>query len=387
MKKHIDILCILILLSATAAMAQERLVKIQQQKIILEASEARPMPSIVLDQPMQLKGIVVKSGEQQSQLFVENLETGELTLIDEFSTMRKNPAVRLSGRSRYVSCNEFHPDRTVTAKIYDLETGKVIQIKHPDGQAGYADINPQNGKILYQVFYNRQIVKVYLADENGGNPQFVTEGTGARWSPDGKWFYLVHRSEITEIQDSSVSSKRPLPELSRQKRKLPERRKPVKLGPRKIEFFDANGKTQFEINLFLDPSHIVWSPESDRIVLRDRKEGKVCLLSFLASGNVLQFQKSEELLRDTPYGEYFEDPVWSSDGKKLLFNKFKDSHYGFENIDVVLFDLETRTLVSLTTTPDTLERVMAWNADGSIFIKKENKAYEPLRLEKIILEH
>ncbi|MCI0693758.1 hypothetical protein L0337_17345 [candidate division KSB1 bacterium] len=79
--------------------------------------------------------------------------------------------------------------------------------------------------------------------------------------------------------------------------------------------------------------------------------------------------------------------MWSADGKKLLFNKLKDSHYGFENIDVVLFDLETRTLVSLTTTPDTLERVMAWNADGSIFIKKENKAYEPLRLEKIMLEH
>lgn len=388
MIKRINTFCtifILLIMGAIASRAQEsapRLVKVKERRVILAASKQRILPNLILDKSGQIQGLVVKSAGQRSQLFLETLGTRQQILIDEFSTKSKNHALRLSGGGRYVCYNVFDADRTVSFKIYDFQAGELIHIKRPDGNVGYPDVNTKSGKILYQLENRGQMAKIYLANKNGGNPQLIAEGRGARWSPDGKWFRLLHdhnKETIMSLKGGRVLSR----DKSHDKRELPIS---VQLPPRKIEFFNAEGESQFNIVEFTKPSYIVWSPKSDKIILRDEKERKLYLLSFSVVDNSLQLKRIEESLSDKPGGEYFIHPVWSPDGKKLIFEKVKDSHYGFENIDVVLYDIESKRLESITNTPNIFEKVVSWKADGSILIKKENKKSEALRLEKIILK-
>lgn len=383
---------ILLIVGAGGVTAQEstlRMAKVQERKIIFVASKERTMPNLIFarDNQTQMQGIVVKSAGQLSRLFLENLETGQRTLIDEYSTTSKNPAMRLSGGDRYICYNVYDPDRTVSFRIYDIQTREVIHVKRPDGNVAYPDVNPVNAKILYQMRAPGQWSKVYLADKVGENPQFIEQGSGAKWSPDGKWFYLLHASPKA-AQTVSTEKKRLSTENLKKRRRLPQRREPVKLSPRKLDFFDLEANFQFDVELAIDPADIVWSPQSDKLVFRDLrdKEGKIYLLTFKTSENSLQLEKAQELLRVTSEGEYFLDPVWSPDGKMLLFQKYKDAHYNIENIDVVLFNIKTRSLVNVTKTLDIFERAVSWNTDGTIFIKKEAKGLEPSALESIKLD-
>lgn len=365
-----------------------RLATVKERRVILEASKVRIIPNLIftVDNQTRTQGIVVKSAGQRSQLFLETLETGQQKLIDEFSTMSKKPAPRLSGGGRYICYNAFDADRTVSFKIYDIQADELIHIKRQDGNVAAPDVNSQSGKILYQLENRGQMAKVFMADKNGDNPQLIAEGRGARWSSDGKWFYLVHDLDKETVMSLKKARKTLSRDNSQRKEVKSKGRELVQRPPRRIEFFDATGKSQFDIAQFIDPSYVVWSPASDKIVLRDWKKGMIYLLSLAIVDNLLQLQKVEELLSDTPEGEYFIHPVWSPDGKKLIFEKVRDSHYGFENIDVILYDIESKRPESITNTPNIFEKVVSWNADGSILIKKENKKSEPLRLEKIMLK-
>nr|NIR52109.1 hypothetical protein [candidate division KSB1 bacterium]NIR69624.1 hypothetical protein [candidate division KSB1 bacterium]NIS27469.1 hypothetical protein [candidate division KSB1 bacterium]NIT74321.1 hypothetical protein [candidate division KSB1 bacterium]NIU28183.1 hypothetical protein [candidate division KSB1 bacterium] len=312
-----------IVLGGGGVKAQENtlgMAKIQEAKVILTASKDRILPNLLLEERGKSKGVIRSSDGRLNKLFVEDFDSGERTLIDEFSTHGKNPAIRLSGGGRYVCYNVFGADRSVSFKIYDLETGELIHIKRADGNAGGPDVNSQTGKILYQIERPGEMAKVYLTDKNGNNHQFIAEGRGARWSPNGKWFYLLHdldKETIKKITEALVKARsgRLSREKSERKQNSPKvKTQSVQRPPRRIEFFNAEGESQFEIAQFVEPAHIVWSPQSDKIVLRDWRAGKIFLISFLASTDSLQLNSVEEILSDTPQREYFIHPAWSPDG-------------------------------------------------------------------------
>ncbi len=384
-----------LMLVVVAVKAQEstlRMAKVHETEVLLGASKERPIPDLIFEQHTEVHGIVRTSSGETTQLFLENLATGQRTLIDEFATMSKNPAIRLTGGGRYISYNIYNPDRSISAKICDTQTGQIVHIVRSDGNVAYPDINPRDGRILYQMNNPGEMAKVYLTDKSGNNHQFIVEGRGARWSPDGNWFYLLHdldKETIREITAALIKARSG--RLSRERSEKKEtfqksRTKPVQRPPRRIEFFNSQGESQVEIAQFIEPAHLSWSPQSNKIVVRDWRRGRIYLISFLVLNHSLQLKLVEDILSDTPEKEYFIHPVWSPEGSRLTFEKVKDSHYGFENIDVVLFDLKTRNLTNLTNTKDTLERVKSWNLGGSLFIESETKSGEPLALQKITLE-
>jgi Tol biopolymer transport system component len=111
-------------------------------------------------------------------------------------------------------------------------------------------VSPVNGLIVYQAREpweprkreETEFPQVFMAEPDGTNARFITNGMGERWSPDGKWFLVLR----------------------------PEWRNDISNGQRKhweVCILSADGQFKLELEGFEKASTYQWSRTSDHIIV------------------------------------------------------------------------------------------------------------------------
>jgi dipeptidyl aminopeptidase/acylaminoacyl peptidase len=218
-------------------------------------------------------------------------------------------------------------------------------------------ISPDGRQIIYtrqwvDRMHDRWESALWIMDADGTRNRFLTEGSAARWSPDGSRILLLREGE-------------------------PEGRQVF------VRWMDAEGATTQVTRVEHSPGNVVWSPdgqqmaftmlvperESWRINLPDRPEGA----EWTAAPRVvtrLQYRRDRQGYTDTGYRQIFVvpatggtprqltdgpwnhgAPAWNPDGTELLFSSLRvaDAEYEWRESEIYAVDLTSKSIRQLTT--------------------------------------
>jgi len=260
------------------------------------------------------------------------------------------PSVRLREDVNFVYYRFTEMGRAILG-IYKVVTGERLYIKDPAKDIVSASVSPVNGLILYQArepWQNRKrketdYPQVFMAEPNGTNARFITNGMGERWSPDGKWFLV----------------------------KRPERNVDTSSGKRtnwELCIFSADGKFKLELEGFERASTYQWSPTSDHIVLGMYSGKGFQVLALKESDGSLEVVKVHDFTAGDDWRIGLRQPSWSLDGKKISYIKSYSDERGHTYIRNELWIASTdgEKAFKLTETGSYIKAV--WSNDGTILI-------------------
>jgi Tol biopolymer transport system component len=168
----------------------------------------------------------------------------------------------------------FVSDRSGKLKIWKMHaSGKdPKQLSHDDHPEADPRFSPDGKSILYTSL-REGFPEVWMMNRDGSKPKFVTKGSQANWSPDGK--------SITFVQDNQVYTR----ELASGKEK--------RVTPEKWERCGVPA----------------WSPDGQTIAVASRHLGNIGIFLVGLDGQENRPLKGEEACCT---------PEWSRDGKHLL---------------------------------------------------------------------
>ncbi|MDO9547769.1 MAG: hypothetical protein Q7J65_02250 [Candidatus Marinimicrobia bacterium] len=232
---------------------------------------------------------------------------------DKTSPEQKGARVRFSTNDRYLCINKTEANRK-TLEIYDTVSKNTKQIKTEVGNVVNASVFDMDN-IIYQVRTEENEAKTYLI-RNGGEPVFITDGLGGRWSPNGKWF-LVEESQTNP--DKSSKKKRII----------------------MLSIFDSDGNKMIETNEFGTSNWIRWSPTSDKIVYTEFGSAGFYIIYLNDKNGELSIDHSYHFRPDKDVNNYYGtlEPEFSQDGTKISFIRSdEDGHYTYNQNIWILED-------------------------------------------------
>ncbi len=175
------------------------------QLVVADADGYNPTPLLLSPQPLmspawspdgsQLAYVSFESGH--SQIFIQNVYTGERKMVSDYKGINGSPAWSPDGRRLTVTLSK---DGNPEIYILDLTSAKLSRLTrrssieteaswHPDGQSVIFTSNRGGKPQIYQVKLG------------GGRPERVTfignYNAGASFTADGKQMVLVHRATDT----------------------------------------------------------------------------------------------------------------------------------------------------------------------------------------------
>jgi len=230
------------------------------------------------------------------------------------SQEQKGDRVRFSTNDRYLCINKTEAGKWIL-EINDLanENGKKL-LRSESGNVVNASIFDINN-IIYQVRTKENEAKTYLV-RNDGQPKFITDGLGGRWSPDGKWF-LVKKNQTNPDKSSG------------KKRKI------------LLSIFDSDGNKMIETSEFGSSNWIRWSPTSDKIVYTEFGSGGFYIIYLKEQNGNLSIDHSYHFRPEQDENKYYFtiEPEFSPDGTKISFiRSIEDGHFTYNQNIWILED-------------------------------------------------
>jgi len=232
---------------------------------------------------------------------------------DKTSQEQKGHRVRFSTNDRYLCINKTEAGRW-TLEVNDLVNKNTKLLRSEIGNVVNASVFNMNN-IIYQVRTEENEAKMYLI-RNGGQPVFITDGLGGRWSPDGKWF-LVKESRVNP--DKNAKKKRIM----------------------MLSIFDSDGNKMIETNEFGSSNWIRWSPTSDKIILEEFGGCGFYIIYLKEKNGELSIDHSYHFRPDKDANNYYGtlNPEFSQDGTKISFIRSdEDGHYTYNQNIWILED-------------------------------------------------
>ena len=225
---------------------------------------------------------------------------------------QKGDRVRFSTNDLYLCINKTETNRK-TLEIYDIVSKNKKQLKSEIGNVVNASVfNMDN--IIYQLRQGKTGGKIYLL-KNSGDPIFITNGIGERWSPNGKWFL--------------VKEKKDNPDKNTGRKKIT-----------KLSIFDFNGNKMIETSEFGISNWIRWSPTSNKIILEEFGGCGFYIIYLSDKNGKLSIDHSYHFRPDKDANNYYGtlNPEFSQDGTKISFIRSdEDGHYTY-NQNIWIFE-------------------------------------------------
>lgn len=259
----------------------------------------------------------------------------------------KGNRVRFSTNDRYLCINRTEAGRW-TLEINDLANKNAIKLLRSEiGNVINASVFDMNN-IIYQVRTKENEAKMYLI-RNGGEPVFITDGLGGRWSPDGKWF-LVEESRMNP--DKSARKKRIIT----------------------LSIFDSDEKKMIETSEFGTSNWIRWSPTSDKIVFSEFGSAGFYIIYFKEQDGKLSIDHSYHFRPDQDKNKYFFtiEPEFSPDGTKISFvRSIEDGHYIY-NQNIWILEDGSYQYYQVSEFSSTQISDVTWVNSNEMTVTKEN---------------
>lgn len=237
-------------------------------------------------------------------------------------------------------------------KIYDTNDESIKEISDKEGDVVRASLVDKN-RILFDVRRPREYPKVYMYLEGTETPNYITEGIGAFWSPDGKWF-LVKKGEY--VKDASNTKRAKVFGYKIIKQPL-------------YSIFNTAGQKILDIEK-QDVHYIKWSPKSDKIVLE--LNNKVCLIFLKTSNDQLTIEYEYYFERISKEGENMagaENPTWSPDANWISYiRNVENGHTILEN-SIFVYNINTHQQHSVVSYNDkNIEKIIWLSNNELIFL-------------------
>jgi dipeptidyl aminopeptidase/acylaminoacyl peptidase len=175
-------------------------------------------------------------------------------------------------------------------------------------------------------------MNIWTIAADGGWPKQLTiseqRQNAPTWSPDGKWISYISDTDGDEVWD----------------------------------IYLVNPKTGETTNLTLSPKveegRAYWSPDSKHIAYEVRPKDKA---AYELDVMEIATHKTEHITQNTPEDQLNSTPVWSHDGKRLLWTR---DYADEKNSDVMIAEVATARIENLTNHgKDQLFTAVAWSPD------------------------
>ncbi|MFA4922267.1 MAG: hypothetical protein WC611_09070 [Candidatus Neomarinimicrobiota bacterium] len=259
---------------------------------------------------------------------------------------QKGDRVRFSTNDRYLCIRKLEGNKK-NLEIYDTISKNKKQIKSEIGNVVNASVfNMDN--IIYQVRTKKNEAKTYLI-RNGGQPKFITEGIGERWSPDGKWFFV---KGTKDNPDNNAKKKRIMI----------------------LSVFDSDGNKIIETSEFGSSNWIRWSPTSDKIVYSEFGSAGFFIIYLKEQNGKLSIDHSYHFRPDQDENNYFFtiQPKFSQDGTKISFvRSIEDGHYTY-NQNIWILEDSSYQYYQVSDFSSTQINDVTWISSNEMAVTKED---------------
>ncbi len=232
----------------------------------------------------------------------------------------------------------------------NLKDGKEFTVASDIDSELWASVSPDGKTIAYQSIKNLSqgniISKGTLLTKklNSDDPpiKLVTEVFSSLWSPDGKNIAFSHIAN-NKYQISTISA--------------------VEGGQKHLAASDIDSG-YYSILPYnrLQTNDFSWSPDGGKISYTSNKSGQKNLWIVNADGS-----NETQLTNNNDSKLYFFCPLWSPDGKRIVFSSKTGNSTGKPTYSIWIIDTETKNL-RLMTQQKTFFRLIGWMLNGKELI-------------------
>lgn len=324
------------------------------------------MASTLVGDETTVKKKVISQNEVE--LYLRDLVTNSERLLDKISTSRLDRVLVFS-TSRYVVVNykDLNSGRWV-ARVHDLRENTSLLLQDEAADIGVPVVSEIDGRIMYQVRAPGLNSKIYVTDTTGKNPEYVVEGIGQKWLPNGTGFIV--KSARVHPKEAYRHGKISRAEYDAYLDQLKKRMSSGGSDRTKYLFFHKDLKSPVAIPDLKSPNPVIeFSPKENLFAARD--QGLLYIQEFSFLDGSIQFSQRFEVHRSSGHNEVATHFSWNSDGQKLAYTVRTTSEDGeyVVNSDLYIFDRLQNVSYALTSTNEFEERPV-WTRDDDIIVRK-----------------
>ena len=337
------------------------------KKVLFEMTESEAKDKKIIQISPKREMIIKEIQGDKNNFLLSSIDNPSEKILLFTAYNDQKPRVMFSQEGKFIYYALIENDRYILG-IYEIATDKRFFIRDETNNvvSSWSAVSSTSGKIIYQVREEGALTKVFLAQPDGSEPRFITEGIGERWAPNGKWFAVKCPENISDfkiLQKQNFNGKT--------KRNL--KADNIKWVYR---IFSENGNPFISLGEYSPTSVFLWSPNSKYVLLKKLYEAKFSILELAESPEELRIVRNYSISFPKKEKIGLGIPTWSPDSKNLAYTISyldKTGHYYTKN-EIWVSTIDGMKTLKIQESEGSIEEIPIWLTDGKILIN-QNKAF------------
>ena len=361
--KIVLILILPICMVLSTSIAQNQISK----KILFQLTETELQHKNIIQISPKREMIIKEIQGDQNNFFLSSIDNPSEKILLFTAYHDQKPRVMFSQEGKFIYYTLIENGKKILG-TYERATGKRIIISDETNNvvSSWSAISPTSRKIIYQVREEGALTKVFLAQPDGSEPSFITEGMGERWAPNGKWFTVLRPENIDDFKTIYKTNKKG------------ETWKGLKTENAKWFYwiYSSTGDPLVSLNEFDQPNFFLWSPSSDHFIIRSMTDHGFWVVSIKEINGNLQLKKYTHFVSEEIGKIELRNPSWSPDGENLTYIKsfLDESGHAYIKNEIWISTIDGKKTLKIKESEGSIEEIPIWSADSKILIK-EGKNY------------
>jgi Tol biopolymer transport system component len=368
MKVKLILLQILpICLLMNIALGQQKISK----KILFQLSEVEIQNKSVIQISPKREMIIKEVDGDEYNYYLVSIDNPSQKVLIFIANENQEPSVSFSPYGEFVYYTLIENGKKILG-IYDREKDKKLFIKDETKNivSSWSAVSSSSGKIIYQVREEGVLPKVFMAQPDGSELRFITEGMGEQWAPNGKWFAVKCPENVNDFKNIYKNKKRG--EISKVLRWF-------------YWIYSSDGNPIISFEEYSPTAIFSWSPNSKYVLFKKMYEIDFTILELDGSSKEIRIVNHHmiSLQKENKIG--LSIPIWSPDSRKLSYTiSYLDNtgHYYIKN-EIWVSSIDGKNKIKILESDNTEEEIFTWSNDGKIIIKQKNKLNKDISIIEI----
>jgi len=280
---------------------------------------------------------------------------------------RQKPQVRFNADGNFIEYT-YEEKGKRRAGIFDVRFRKNIIVDALQNDIVQHSVSPRSNYILYQTENNDSFPNIWMAEANGRNGRNICDGLLGSWSYNGNWFTVLKPKFYGDWERQSSQKRRNI------MNDFLQRMKPNEFSLTwTIWVYNSLGDEVLELKDFDSPLLVLWSPISDRIIVRSYNAYEYQLLEFKETSLGISISTVGRFGFESKREEETHHPVWSFDGKKIVYIKsyWNDNDTQCLKSETWICNADGTLQWKISETDERTTDYPLWSKDGTILILRE----------------